>query len=38
MEDGKIIVDESKCNYCGACSNACPAKAIIFEREFEVTP
>ena len=24
--NGKIVVDDSKCTYCGACSNACPAK------------
>ena len=30
-------VDESKCTYCGACNNICPARAVLFEREFEVS-
>lgn len=34
-EDVGMMVDDSKCIYCGACRNACPAKAFIFEREFE---
>ena len=27
LEDGKITVDESKCNYCGRCFKACPTEA-----------
>ena len=27
LEDGKISVDNSKCNYCGRCFKACPTDA-----------
>ena len=27
LEDGKIEVEESKCNYCGRCAKACPTDA-----------
>ena len=27
LEDGKITVDESKCNYCGRCTKSCPTSA-----------
>ena len=27
IEDGKVIVDESKCNFCGRCFKACPTEA-----------
>jgi energy-converting hydrogenase B subunit K len=36
-ENSTITVDDSKCIYCGACNNVCPARAILFEREFEVS-
>ena len=26
---------EDKCKYCGACKNACPANAFMFERNFK---
>ena len=27
IEDGEVIVDQSKCNYCGRCTKACPTDA-----------
>ena len=27
IEDGKVVVDQSKCNYCGRCTKACPTDA-----------
>lgn len=27
LTDGKISIDESKCNYCGRCTKACPTNA-----------
>lgn len=27
IEDGKVAVDQSKCNYCGRCTKACPTDA-----------
>ena len=27
LNDGEIIVDDSKCNYCGRCFKACPTEA-----------
>lgn len=27
MEDGRIVIDESKCNYCGRCAKSCPVDA-----------
>ena len=27
MEDGKIQLEQSKCNYCGRCQKACPTDA-----------
>ena len=24
IEDGKVIVDQEKCNYCGRCEKSCP--------------
>ena len=33
--DGQFIVNEEKCTYCGACKNACPARAFLFERNFK---
>jgi dissimilatory sulfite reductase (desulfoviridin) alpha/beta subunit len=27
LEDGKIILDESKCNHCGRCVKSCPTEA-----------
>ena len=33
--NGEFIVNEEKCEYCGACKNSCPANAFIFERNFK---
>lgn len=27
LEDGKISIDSSKCNFCGRCTKACPTDA-----------
>lgn len=27
MEDGKIVLDKEKCNFCGRCFKACPTEA-----------
>ena len=28
MEDGKIIINDDLCNYCGRCVTACPTNAM----------
>ena len=33
--DGNFVVKDKKCTYCGACKNACPARAFLFERNFK---
>ena len=33
--DGNFVVNEENCIYCGACKNACPARAFLFERNFK---
>ena len=33
--DGNFIVNDDKCIFCGACKNACPANAFLFERKFK---
>ena len=31
--DGQIVIDQTQCNGCGLCMNACPFKAISKEEE-----
>jgi energy-converting hydrogenase B subunit K len=33
--DGNYVVKDENCTYCGACKNACPARAFLFERNFK---
>ena len=33
--DDSYVVNEENCTYCGACKNACPARAFLFERNFK---
>ncbi len=32
---GKLVIEEDKCIYCGACARKCPSKAIQVKRQPE---
>jgi dissimilatory sulfite reductase (desulfoviridin) alpha/beta subunit len=35
--DGKVVMDESKCNHCGRCVKACPADSWDYEPGYIVS-
>lgn len=32
----RVVVDEEKCFYCGACYSLCPVEAISFDKDYSV--
>lgn len=37
LEDGRINIDHSKCNFCGRCTKACPSEAYEEQRGYIVS-